>query len=201
MFLYGASGHSKVIIDIIRAVGETTVDALYDDNPKYIDILGVPVNNDASFLQNGNRCIISIGNNRVRQKIAMKIDANFVSAIHPKAVVAPSSTINFGTVVMAGAVINADAVVGTHCIVNTASVIEHDCILGDYVHVSPNAALAGNVIVGEGTHVGIGACVIQGVNIGKWVTVGAGCVVIDDIPDYAVVVGNPGRIIKFNEIE
>ena len=37
------------------------------------------------------------------------------------------------------------------------------------------------------------------IKIGKWVTVGAGAVIIKDIPDYAVVVGNPGRIIKYKE--
>ena len=63
-------------------------------------------------------------------------------------------------------------------------------------HISPNAALAGNVSVGEGTQIGIGAAVIQGIKIGKWVTVGAGAVIIKDIPDYAVVVGNPARILS-----
>jgi len=54
--------------------------------------------------------------------------------------------------------------------------------------------------VGEGTHIGIGATVIQGIKIGKWATIGAGAVVIRDVPDYAVVVGNPARIIRHNEI-
>ncbi|CAL43362.1 Putative acetyltransferase [Flavobacterium psychrophilum JIP02/86] len=48
---------------------------------------------------------------------------------------------------------------------------------------------------------GIGASVIQGIKIGKWVTIGAGAVIIKDVPDFAVVVGNPGRIIKVNNNE
>jgi acetyltransferase EpsM len=36
------------------------------------------------------------------------------------------------------------------------------------------------------------------VKIGKWATIGAGAVIINDVPDYAVVVGNPGKVIKFN---
>jgi acetyltransferase EpsM len=77
--------------------------------------------------------------------------------------------------------------------------VDHDCELGNFVHVSPNVALAGNVKVGEGTHLGIGSCVIQGIIIGKWATIGAGTVVITDVPDHAVIVGNPGRIIKYNK--
>jgi acetyltransferase EpsM len=62
-------------------------------------------------------------------------------------------------------------------------------------------ALAGNVVVGEGAHIGIGAAVIQNVKIGKWATIGGGAVIIRDVPDYAVVVGNPGRVIKYREQE
>ena len=57
----------------------------------------------------------------------------------------------------------------------------------------------GNVEIGEGTHIGSGAIVIPNVVIGKWAVIGAGAVIIKDVPDYAVVVGNPGKIIKYNE--
>jgi len=57
------------------------------------------------------------------------------------------------------------------------------------------------VFIGEGTHVGIGASIIQGIKIGKWATIGAGAVVIRDVPDYAVVVGSPARIIKYKKNE
>ncbi len=199
MFLYGASGHSKVIIDIIRASGKKMLEGLYDDNPMISEISGISVNNDSSILEKDTEWIISIGNNAVRKKIADKVKRTFVSAIHPDAIISPSSNIEEGTVVMARVVINADSNIGKHCIINSGAIIEHDCVLNDYVHISPNVALAGNVFVGEGSHIGIGACVIQGTRIGKWVTIGAGSVVINDIPDYAVVVGVPGRVIKYNQ--
>ena len=53
--------------------------------------------------------------------------------------------------------------------------------------------------VGEGTHIGAAAVVIQQVKIGRWSTIGAGAVVLRDVPDYATVVGNPGRVIKIKE--
>ncbi|MNK68268.1 putative acetyltransferase EpsM [compost metagenome] len=74
-------------------------------------------------------------------------------------------------------------------------------MISDYTHVSPRVALAGNVTVGEGAQVGIGACVKQNVKIGKWAIVGAGAVVIKDVADYAVVAGNPAKIIKHNKSE
>ena len=45
--------------------------------------------------------------------------------------------------------------------------------------------------------IGIGAVIIQGIKIGKWAIIGAGAVIANDIPDYAMVVGVPGKIIKY----
>ena len=69
----------------------------------------------------------------------------------------------------------------------------------DFVHIAPNSTLCGGIRVGEGTLIGSGATIIPNISIGKWAVVGAGSVVVSDIPDYAVVVGNPGKVIKILE--
>lgn len=195
--LFGASGHCKVIIDILEQNNQN-IKQILDDNPQITKILNNEVTNanlyDLNKLEN---VIISIGSNKVRKKITLKLNANYATAIHPKAIVSNHCIIAEGTVIMAGAIINPNAVIGKHSIINSGAVIEHDCIIDNFTHISPNASLAGGVQVGEGTHIGIGASVIQEINIGKWVTIGAGSVVITDIPDYAVAVGNPAKIIKY----
>ncbi|PIF60662.1 acetyltransferase [Flavobacterium sp. 11] len=199
MYLFGGSGHCKVIIDIIKKSNEYPIEGVFDDNPKFNVIFDVPVFKTKTldfFID--KQLIISVGNNKIRKKISKKISALYVKAIHPNAIVSYDVDINEGTVIMAGAILNASVNIGKHCIINTGAVVDHDCILNDFVHISPNASLAGGVLVGEGSQIGIGATVIQGVKIGKWVTIGAGAVIIKDVPDYAIVVGNPGKIIKFN---
>src|SRR5690554_414474 len=203
MFLFGASGHGKVVIDIIKSSEkELNIEAVYDDNPKTETTINIPViKTDTDILNNNsNSWIISIGNNLFRKQISEKIKGSFLKAIHKSSVISESSTIEEGTVVMANAVINPDAKIGKHCIINLGTIIEHDCVINNFAHVSPNVALAGGVIVGEGTHIGIGASVIQEVKIGKWCTIGAGAVVIKDVPDGATVVGNPGRVIKVKKL-
>lgn len=199
--LYGASGHAKVVAEVFRSQ-DVIITAVVDDNPKTDVLLSIPVYNSKKFFfSEQTEWLIGIGNNKTRKRIVEKLALTYISAFHAKAVVSPSSMIGWGTVVMAGTVINAEVSIGNHCIINTNATIEHDCQLADYVHISPNAALAGNVIVGEGTHIGIGASIIQGVVIGKWATIGAGSVIIKDVPDYATVVGNPGKIIKMSTHE
>lgn len=197
--LYGASGHCKVIIDALIS-SDVAIDTIVDDNPKSELLLGIEIKRTENFNWNATSpWILSIGNNLTRKRISEKLKIEFTKAIHKTAIISNYSSIKEGTVVMAGVIINPDVIIGKHCIINSSSIIEHDCEIADFVHISPNASLAGNVKIGEGTHVGIGTSIIPGITIGKWVTIGAGSVIIKDIPDYAVVVGNPGKIIKYNK--
>ncbi len=57
------------------------------------------------------------------------------------------------------------------------------------------------VVIGDGTWIGINAAVMGNVRIGKNCVIGANSVVTHDIPDYAVAVGTPARIIKLFDVE
>lgn len=196
--IYGASGHGKVVLDILNSTKEYKLGYVFDDDEtlKSFKNCNIDISLDVKKLQEFP-LVFTIGNNRTRKEIVEKIKHRVAPPmIHSNAVKSPSAIVGDGTVVMAGAVINADVKIKKHVIVNTGAVVEHDCLLDDYVHISPNAALAGDVHVGEGCHIGIGAQVIQGIKIGKWTTIGAGAVVIRDVPDGATAVGNPARFIK-----
>ncbi|MBN1659638.1 MAG: acyltransferase [Anaerolineae bacterium] len=52
------------------------------------------------------------------------------------------------------------------------------------------------VTIGDDSDVGVGAIILPGVTIGRGVQVGAGAVVRTDLPDYAVAVGVPARVIR-----
>lgn len=196
MNIYGASGHGKVILDIIESVS-SEIDFVIDDNPEVKEFAGKSVIHKLTPEVLKSETVFAVGQNHIRKKLAETFKGPVASAlVHSSAALSDSVELGNGTVVMANAVINASAIAGRHCIINTAAVVEHDVNLADFVHISPGAVITGNVSVGEGTHIGAGAVVIPGIKIGKWVSVGAGAVIIRDIPDFAVVVGNPGKIIK-----
>jgi len=194
--LYGASGHARVVKDCVISSGGQ-VNEIFDDNPDLIKLDNIPVvgyYNPEHKSQ--EEIIISIGDNLVRKKIVSKIKHPFGVGIHKASVVSPASTIGEGTVAMPGSIVNAGSAVGRHCILNSNSVVEHDCELDDFVHLSSNVTLCAEVTIGEGTHIGAGSTVIPGKKIGKWCVIGAGAVIIQDIPDYSMVVGVPGKIIR-----
>jgi sugar O-acyltransferase (sialic acid O-acetyltransferase NeuD family) len=202
MIIYGASGHAKVIIDIIESTGKYAIDMILDDNPVIHAIMGKPVKHSIPEKGQESSFVIAVGNNFVRKKIVKRNNFQYSEAlVHNKAVVNKNVIIGEGSVVMAGAVINPSSMVGSHVIINTNAIIDHDVKVADFCHISPGAVVTGNVKIDEGTQIGAGANILPGVTIGKWCTIGAGAIILKDIPDYAVVVGNPGRIIKYNKSE
>ena len=83
--------------------------------------------------------------------------------------------------------------------------------IGDNVLVGAHAKLISNnhdpyeravllvkpVVIKEGAWIGAGATVLPGITVGKYAIVGADSVVTKDIPDYAIAVGAPAKVIKF----
>ncbi len=129
MYLFGASGHCKVIIDIIEKCNKFKIDSILDDNPKVGAIFNNVVIKTSDFKFKAHDLLfIAIGNNFIRKKISEKYPLTYPILIHPKAIVASTVTIGEGTVVMAGAIINPDVVVAKQCIINTGAIIEHDCV-------------------------------------------------------------------------
>ncbi|MCU7937763.1 MAG: CatB-related O-acetyltransferase [gamma proteobacterium symbiont of Bathyaustriella thionipta] len=55
----------------------------------------------------------------------------------------------------------------------------------------------GNVVIGNGVWIGDSVILLSGVHIGNGAVIGAGSVVTKSIPDYAIAVGNPAKVIKF----
>jgi len=111
-------------------------------------------------------------------------------------------------------IIGNGVVVGPYCILYGAGGIT----LGDYVHLGPGVQLmsqAGEhgpsrlsprpdyrlapISIGEGGWIGAGAIILGGATLGVCVTVAPNSVVSGTVPDFAVVVGNPGRVALINQ--
>jgi len=196
--IYGAGGHAKVVLDIVKSKN-LAVAGVYDDNAALQQVAGFRIQQPQKGVKVSD-VIVAIGDNAIRKTIAQGKDITLADClVDPSAKMESAVFLGEGTVVMANVVIKNSTKIGKNCILNTASIIGHDCEIGDFVHISLNATLTGMVSVGEGTDIGASTVVIPGVKIGKWAVVGAGAVILKDIPDYAVVVGNPGKIIKYRK--
>jgi len=206
IIIFGASGQGRVVLDILRENKNFEICGFVDSNKQLIGktIDGIKVLGDGSMLddlkQHGVQgCIVAIGDNRIRYKIANELkqkDFCLINAIHPRTAIATNVSIGSNVTVSIGATICTHAVIEDNATINSGAIVEHDNIIRNGSHIGPGVRLAGKVEVGEKTFIGIGATVIQNIKIGKNSIIGAGSVVLNDIPDNVVAVGIPAKIIR-----
>lgn len=209
-FIWGASGHAKVLADAALCEGRLELVGFVDElHPERqgANILGLPVLGGVDVLsqlreQGVEQALLGIGDCATRRLVSQRaVAAGFQlgTVIHPASVLARGVDIGAGTVVFAGVVVNVGSHVGTAAVLNTACSVDHDCEVGDGVHLSPGVRLAGNVTIGELSWVGLGASIIQGVQIGARSVVGAGSVVLRDVPSDVVAYGVPASVRRTRE--
>lgn len=106
--------------------------------------------------------------------------------------------IGVGLYLQESVILQAEVEVGDNSSIHMGSLIGHETKIGSSVFIAHAVSVSGCCEIGEGVFIGTNASILPRVKIGRWATIGSGAVVIKDVPDYAVVVGNPGRVIKYN---
>jgi sugar O-acyltransferase (sialic acid O-acetyltransferase NeuD family) len=209
LYIIGAGGHGKVVLDVARSM-EIYSDFYFLDHGATADECdGVQVIRDRSLPPDPDpetHVFVAIGMDNTRR---LELTREYLARgyrvpvlIHSTAHVAQSASIAHGTVLMAQSAVNPGATIGTACIINTGATVDHDCDIHDGAHISPGAHLSGNVQVGMCSHLGTGCSVKHGdshsgkIKIGDYCKIGIGAAVISDIPDGVVAAGVPATPLK-----
>lgn len=207
VIIFGASGHAKVIIESILLSKEYEIAGLIDSyKPKGQKLLGYEILGKEDLVQNLfdqgiTKGVIAIGDNWQRMKMYERIieiapGFEFITVVHPSAIISPFSKIGKGTVILSSATINTDANIGDFCIINTDANFGHDGILGDFSSLAPGVTTGGNVTIGKCSAISLGTSIIQGVRIGDHSLVGACSLLLHDVKDLVLVYGQPAKEIR-----
>lgn len=208
IILIGARGHARAVADVIKAEGRYEIEGLLDSFQKPgtycfgYKIFGGEKNlpqicNDLNI----HKIIIAIGDNYQRQAMSERIkkkitNIEFISCIHPSAIIGSDVKIGAGTVVMPGTIIVSGSSIAEGCLLNTASSIDHDGIMMPWSSLGPGTIVGGRLHLGERSSINLGAKVVNDISIGNDTVIGAGSVVTKNIPDHVLAYGAPCRIIR-----
>lgn len=118
------------------------------------------------------------------------------------------------------AYVTGDITIGADCSLNPFVVVRGEVRMGDGVRIGAHASILGfnhrmepdrpvftqgvfskGITLGDDVWVGSNVTILDGVTIGDHVVIGAGSVVTKNIPDYAVVAGNPARVLRDRRID
>ncbi len=107
---------------------------------------------------------------------------------------------------------------GDRCYIGRYSYLDGDITIGDNSMIASNVAIVGGdhvfddpsvlmidggrehwraTTIGRGVWIGYGVIILNGVTVGDGALVAAGSLVVHDVPPYAIVAGNPAKIISY----
>lgn len=200
IFLVGAGGHGKVVLDALLESGTPLSHIHVRDEAPHLQgtiFMGCVIESWALATEMASFSFhLAIGKAEVRRRLFSALTALGalpLTAMHPSASVSRYSILGAGCFVAARSVIAPGATLGDCVILNHGAIVDHDCEVGDFSHIAPNATLGGGVRVGAGVLIGAGAIILPGITIGAGATVGAGAVVTADIDAGEICVGIPAK--------
>ena len=154
-------------------------------------------------------------------------DIKLYTIVSPDAKIGVNSVVWSFTTICAFVQIGNNCVIGTNCFVGMGSVIGNESRLQTGVFLPSRTVLEERVFLGPGVmctddryprvgnpsyvpeppyferdcSLGAGVVVLPGVRIGHHSLIGAGAVIIHDVAPYSVVVGNPSRVVRIQEVQ
>lgn len=144
---------------------------------------------------------VGLGNEKETfEKITrMNIPKNRMASLlhHSARIPWPYCNIGDGVLLGPNCVLSPDVTIGDNCILLSNSFVGHDSTLQHFAHVAAGGVVGANVNVGKAVHVGTNSVIREKTRVGDYSLIGCGSVVINDVPENAVVVGNPARVIRF----
>ncbi len=108
--------------------------------------------------------------------------------VSPKVVIGNNVKIQNNVSVYTGVSVEDDVFLGPSCVFT--NVINPRSFISRKNEYKPT-------IIKKGASIGANSTIVCGNNIGKYALVGAGSVVTHDVPNYALVIGNPARIVGY----
>lgn len=208
--IIGAGTQGQIYASYLLEAGINIV-GFIDDNPSLLGqkVVGVPVIGSyhelytSKFKETIQAVYCPIGDNHIRVEYLSALHKEgykIPSFIHPSVSIGPDVILGEAIYMLVGNIVMPHTSLGNYIMINQASTIAHHVIVEDGTFISSGVNVGACIRVQEKSYIGMGVTIMTGVkSLGKNCLLGAGSVIIKDVPENAVMVGNPGRILRYQK--
>jgi sugar O-acyltransferase (sialic acid O-acetyltransferase NeuD family) len=205
--IVGAGGFGREVYHWARPLFEShnyRFKGLIDDKPSpkdasedYLKVLGTIRSGENQYkITETDRFVYAIGNIDIRKEILTELKGNgaeFITLIHPTAIIAETARIGEGVVVCPFALISDRAIISDFAMINFYASCAHDSVVGKYSILSPYATMNGHSELEEEVLLGTHATVTAQAKIGAGSKINANSVAMNSVPPNSFVYGVPGK--------
>lgn len=203
LIIIGASGFGREVLQIVKDINKEkqiwNVLGFLDDNPDALEGYECDYAVIGSIKEwepkENERFVMAIANPKIKEEVTTRLEeqgAQFVSIIHPTAIIGSFNHIGRGIVVYPYAKITVNTTIGNFVSL-LGSNIGHDATIGDYTTISGMCAINGHSIVGKRVFIGGHAVIAPSKKVGDDAYVGSGSVVVTNVRAGYKVFGNPAK--------
>lgn len=144
------------------------------------------------IIQENDRFIMAIGNVNIKEKVAKELKskgAEFLTLIHPTAIISENSTIGEGVVICPHVIVTDSVSIDDFAMLNIYSSCGHDAKVGAYCILSPYATLNGGAVLEDKVFMATHSMVAGSKRVGSGSIIGAESLVLHDVPRNTKVLG------------
>lgn len=205
ILVIGDANYTKVIINVIEDLSKYEIFGIIDCfnvGVKVGDYKVIGKKSDISELIKKHNLIggvLAVEDNYERKKAFDLVSRlfpnfNFLSIVHPTAIIGKNVHIGKGVILMAGVVINSDSYLGDFCLMETQSTLGHEGKLKEFSTISFGVITGGNLQLGILSKISLGSNIIENITIGNSSIIDAGSLVLTDIPEFSRANGVPAKV-------
>lgn len=165
-----------------------------------LPILGPDEQLSQLYEEGVHHAVIGVGDPDLRYRLRLLVEElgfKLTGAVHPTAVIAPDVDIAENAIVLPGAILADNPVIGSNVFVGQGVVVGHGANVASDCLVGGRSAIGADVTIEERALIGWGAVIGPSCKVGKGAAVATGATVVSDVPENAVVVGNPAKVVKY----
>lgn len=209
--IVGAGGFGRELagwLEVCFAPQEYRLKGFLGTDPSQLDGYEVdaPVLDDpATYVpQTNDRFLLAIGDVGVRRRVVQDLcgrGAQFMTMIHPSAVIAGSAQIGCGAVIYPLATVSNGASLDEFVHLSLYASVGHDARVGKFCLLSPYATLNGFALLDDDGFMGTGSSIAPGVSVGQNTKISAKASVHRDVDLNSFVHGVPGRQMRRLDVE